>query len=265
MIESAEHADRAVRDRTRRPRSTSATSSPTGSPCRCSCSSRCRCSWRRVAPLAAAAGARRPRWSTSLLLGTSCPLRRPPPDRLPARVLAGRAARPPRRAAGAAARRQPDGRSTSCSSSGAGTAVGVRRRDRRDVVASGRLVRARGLVADELRARTAELREARDERARLEVAADRARLSARARRRCCTGGSASSRGWPTPAPRADDTASATALFAEIERESRRTLEEMRAVGRRAARGHAARTDRAAADAHPSRVAARPREGRATRG
>ena len=37
-------------------------------------------------------------------------------------------------------------------------------------------------MVDELEARTAELREARDERARLEVATDRARLSARARR-----------------------------------------------------------------------------------
>src|SRR6476646_11193046 len=42
----------------------------------------------------------------------------------------------------------------------------------------GRVVRSRGRLAEELRARTVELRDARDERARMEVAADRARLSA---------------------------------------------------------------------------------------
>ena len=93
---------------------------------------------------------------------------------------------------------------------------------------AGRLVRARGLAADELRARTVALREARDERARLMVAADRSRLSrdlgALLHRRIGELARMAGAG-----ARADDTASATALFAEIERESRRTLEEMRAA------------------------------------
>src|SRR6185436_1107648 len=41
----------------------------------------------------------------------------------------------------------------------------------------GRIVNERGRLVVELEARTAELRDARDERARLEVATDRARLS----------------------------------------------------------------------------------------
>ena len=94
----------------------------------------------------------------------------------------------------------------------------------------GRLVHARGLAADELRARTAELRRARDERARLEVAADRSRLSRELgevlhRQIGAIGRMAES------GARTTDPADATALFAAIERESRQTLEEMReAVG-----------------------------------
>ena len=92
----------------------------------------------------------------------------------------------------------------------------------------GRIVRSRGRVAAELRERTSELREARDERARLEVATDRARLSGELdellQRRLgelarLAGGGAHE----------DDAAAATAAFMEIEREGRGTLEEMRSV------------------------------------
>jgi signal transduction histidine kinase len=92
----------------------------------------------------------------------------------------------------------------------------------------GRLVRARGRMVDELQARTAELREARDERARLEVATDRARLSRELDELL-------QRRLGELARMADDgsrpghAAAATATLVDIERESRRTLEEMRAV------------------------------------
>jgi hypothetical protein len=92
----------------------------------------------------------------------------------------------------------------------------------------GRIVRSRSRLADELQARTAELREARDERARLEVAADRARLSRELdellQRRLGELARMASEG-----ARPMDAASATATLADIEHESRRTLEEMRAV------------------------------------
>jgi hypothetical protein len=92
----------------------------------------------------------------------------------------------------------------------------------------GRLVHSRARMVGELEARTSELREVRDERARLEVATDRARLSAELdallqRRlaeltRLADGG-------------AEQIGSdaATDTLAQIERESRRTLDEMRAV------------------------------------
>ena len=92
----------------------------------------------------------------------------------------------------------------------------------------GRIVRSRGRVAAELRERTSELREARDERARLEVATDRARLSGELdellQRRLgelarLAGGGA----------HPNDAAAATAALVEIEREGRGTLEEMRSV------------------------------------
>lgn len=92
----------------------------------------------------------------------------------------------------------------------------------------GRVVRARGRMVDELQARTAELREARDERARLEVATDRARLSRELDELL-------QRRLGELARMADDgsspghAAAATATLVDIERESRRTLEEMRAV------------------------------------
>lgn len=92
----------------------------------------------------------------------------------------------------------------------------------------GRIVRSRGRMANELRARTAELREARDERARLEVATYRSRLSRELDELL-------QRRLGELARMAEDGAGngqaggATATFADIERESRRTLEEMRAV------------------------------------
>ena len=90
----------------------------------------------------------------------------------------------------------------------------------------GRLVHSRGRMAEALRSRTTELRAARDERARLEVTTDRARLSGELdellqRRlgdlaRLAGGG-----------PTSGDVAGTTATLMDIERESRRTLEEMR--------------------------------------
>lgn len=94
--------------------------------------------------------------------------------------------------------------------------------------AIGRIVRSRGRMADELGARTEELREARDERARLEVASDRARLSRELdellQRRLGELARMADEGT-----RPSDSAAATATLVDIERESRRTLEEMRAV------------------------------------
>jgi signal transduction histidine kinase len=91
----------------------------------------------------------------------------------------------------------------------------------------GRVVRSRGRMADELEVRTAELREARDERARLEVVSDRAQLSAELdellQRRLGTLAQMAE-GVPP-----GDPDQATRKLADIERESRRTLEEMRAV------------------------------------
>jgi signal transduction histidine kinase len=94
--------------------------------------------------------------------------------------------------------------------------------------ATGRIVHSRHRMADELEVRSAELREARDERARLEVAADRARLSRELdellqRRLGELARMADSGAQPE---NADAT---TATLVDIERESRRTLEEMRAV------------------------------------
>jgi hypothetical protein len=92
----------------------------------------------------------------------------------------------------------------------------------------GRVVRSRGRIAEELQARTVELREARDDRARLEVATDRARLSGQLdellqRRLGELARLADSSG------RAGDSATAAATFREIEHGGRDTLEEMRAV------------------------------------
>jgi signal transduction histidine kinase len=83
-------------------------------------------------------------------------------------------------------------------------------------------------MADELAARTAELRAARDERARLEVATDRARISAELdellQRRLGELARMADEG-----ARPSDPATATATLRGIEHASRRTLEEMRAV------------------------------------
>lgn len=92
----------------------------------------------------------------------------------------------------------------------------------------GRVVRSRGYLITELRARTDELRTTRDERARLEVATDRARLSSELdellHRRL---GELAQ--LADPAVRPGDADGATATFAAIEREGRRTLDEMRAA------------------------------------
>ncbi len=92
----------------------------------------------------------------------------------------------------------------------------------------GRIVRSRGQIANELEERTAELREARDERARLEVAADRARMSGQLdellQRRLGELAHMAEEGR-----RPSDSATATATLVDIERASRATLEEMRAV------------------------------------
>jgi hypothetical protein len=94
--------------------------------------------------------------------------------------------------------------------------------------AIGRVARSRKGMADELEQRTAELRDARDERARLEVASDRARLSGELdellQRRLGELARMADEG-----SRPSDAAGATAALAEIEHASRRTLEEMRAV------------------------------------
>ena len=90
----------------------------------------------------------------------------------------------------------------------------------------GRLVYSRGRMADELEVQTAQLRDARDERTRLEVATDRATLSRDLdellqRRLGELARLADPQGRPT------DPAAATATLAEIEHQSRRTLEQMR--------------------------------------
>ena len=92
----------------------------------------------------------------------------------------------------------------------------------------GRVVRSRRHMADELRVRTEELREARDERARLEVATERTRLSAELdellQRRL--GDLARLAG---DGARPMDPATASAALADIETRSRSTLDEMRAA------------------------------------
>lgn len=92
----------------------------------------------------------------------------------------------------------------------------------------GRVVHSRGQMADALQERTRELRTARDERARLEVATDRARLSGELdellqRRLGELARLADAGAHP------DDAVATTTAFATIEREGRRTLDEMRAV------------------------------------
>jgi hypothetical protein len=92
----------------------------------------------------------------------------------------------------------------------------------------GRLVHSRGRFAAALAERTNELREARDERARLEVTADRARLSGDLdellQRRLGELARLADAG-----ARPNDPAAANAAFVEIERQGRSTLEEMRSL------------------------------------
>lgn len=92
----------------------------------------------------------------------------------------------------------------------------------------GRIVRSNRRLAEELEARTTELRDARDERTKLEVATDRARISGELdellQRRLGELARMADVGT-----RPTDAAGAAATLADIERESRRTLEEMRAV------------------------------------
>jgi hypothetical protein len=92
----------------------------------------------------------------------------------------------------------------------------------------GVLVHSRGRMVGELEARTKELRRTRDERARLEVASDRARLSAELdellQRRLGDLASLADAG-ADPA----DPATTSETLVRIENDSRRTLEEMRAV------------------------------------
>lgn len=92
----------------------------------------------------------------------------------------------------------------------------------------GRIVRSRTTLARDLEARTTELRDARDARARLEVAGDRTRLSRELdellQRRL---GELATLAGDTSS--VSDPAAAQAKLALIERESRATLEEMRAV------------------------------------
>jgi signal transduction histidine kinase len=95
--------------------------------------------------------------------------------------------------------------------------------------ALGRVAYARSRMVGELKDRTQELRAARDERARLEVATDRTRLSGEldallARRL----GELTQLAEAGPAI-AGDGAAATATLAQIEQSSRATLEEMREI------------------------------------
>lgn len=92
----------------------------------------------------------------------------------------------------------------------------------------GRLLHSRGRMVDELHANTQTLRAARDERARLEVATDRARLSSELdellHRRLGELAHMADAGAAIADPRA-----ATATLVDIETESRRTLDDMRQV------------------------------------
>jgi hypothetical protein len=92
----------------------------------------------------------------------------------------------------------------------------------------GRVVRSRTRMVEELESRTVALHEARDERARMEVATDRARMATELdellQRRLGELALLADSGAA-----AADPATAAVALADIERESRRTLDEMRAV------------------------------------
>lgn len=89
----------------------------------------------------------------------------------------------------------------------------------------GRVARSRGRIVGELEVRASELRDARDQRARLEVATDRARLSSELdellQRRLAT--------LAQLAEGEGHNGDARVALAEIEHESRRALDEMRAL------------------------------------
>ena len=93
---------------------------------------------------------------------------------------------------------------------------------------AGLVSRSRGRMAAQLQVRTEELRKVRDDRARIEVTADRAQLSRELdellQRRLGELAQAADAG-----ALATDPATATATLASIERDSRQTLEEMRAI------------------------------------
>jgi len=92
----------------------------------------------------------------------------------------------------------------------------------------GRIVASRGRIVDELEVRAAELQRARDDRAQLEVATERTRLSTELDELLQRRLGELAVLADTGAGQAD-SATATATLVEIETESRRTLDEMRAV------------------------------------
>lgn len=92
----------------------------------------------------------------------------------------------------------------------------------------GRLVRSRSRLVDALDVQTDELRSARDERARLEVVTDRARLSVELEGLLQRRLGELAR-IVDAAPSDGDPRAATASLAEIERQGRHTLEQLRAV------------------------------------
>lgn len=92
----------------------------------------------------------------------------------------------------------------------------------------GRVARSRGHMIVTLEAQAAELREARDERSRLEVATDRERMSTQLDELLQRRLGELARLADNPSP-AGDSAAATAKFVDIEHEGRRTLQEMREI------------------------------------
>ncbi len=96
------------------------------------------------------------------------------------------------------------------------------------VFGAGRIVHSRARIAAELRGRTEQLRAVRDERARLEVATDRGRLSRELdellQQRLGELAQLADAGAVTT-----DPTTATATLVNIEQESRQTLQEMRAL------------------------------------
>ena len=95
--------------------------------------------------------------------------------------------------------------------------------------ALGRVAHARSAMVGELKDRTQELRAARDERARLEVATDRTRLSGELDALLARRLGQLTRLADTGPALAGDSAAATATLAQIEGASRATLDEMREI------------------------------------